>query len=244
VEKVNFYGIMMNVLESTQFLLKCNEYLAGDKHRNIFFINAHCFNIAYHSSTYKEALNTCDLLLNDGIGIKLGAMFRGIKMKENMCGTDIIPKLLTLASNQGKNIYLLGGKENTAQLAKRKLEEGIPGISIVGCRNGYFDVNQSKPIIDDIIKRKTDILVVGMGVPRQELWLSNNKEELQGIKISIAGGAILDFISQTVYRAPLWMRKIGMEWLFRLLQEPVRLFKRYFLGIPLFFYLIFKLRWQ
>ena len=115
-------------------------------------------------------------------------------------------------------------------------------MSMVGSRNGYFDFDNDQDILNDIILKKTEILIVGMGVPRQELWLTKSKDKLTGVKISVAGGAILDFLSENVARAPGWMQKIGMEWIFRLLQEPRRLFKRYFIGIPLFHYYIFKLK--
>ena len=157
-----------------------------------------------------------------------------------MNGTDFIPKLLTLARDLNKNVYLLGGEEGVAEKAKQNLEWKIPGIKVVGTRNGYFDFDDDNEIVKDIVNKNTDLLIVGMGVPRQELWLTKNKEKLDGVKISVAGGAILDFISENVKRAPKWMRKSGTEWVFRLVQEPVRLFKRYFIGIPKFFYYLAK----
>ena len=120
--------------------------------------------------------------------------------------------------------------------------EKYPELKICGYRNGYFDLNNDLEVLQDIIYKKTELLIVGMGVPRQELWLAKNKDRLAGVKISIAGGAILDFISENVSRAPKWMRKTGTEWVFRLLQEPARLFQRYAIGIPLFYYFIYKLK--
>jgi N-acetylglucosaminyldiphosphoundecaprenol N-acetyl-beta-D-mannosaminyltransferase len=232
----------MDNTDTGETLSICRKYFESNKNNLIFFMNAHCFNIAQKKSDYKQALNKSDMLLNDGIGIKMGAKFKGLRIRENMNGTDFIPRLLELARDLNKNVYLLGGEEGIAKSAARKLELKFPGINIVGTRNGFFDFFDDHEILADIIERKTDLLVVGMGVPRQELWLQKNKEKLSGVQISIAGGAILDFISEKVSRAPLWMRKSGTEWIFRFLQEPKRLFKRYFIGIPEFYINLLKAR--
>jgi N-acetylglucosaminyldiphosphoundecaprenol N-acetyl-beta-D-mannosaminyltransferase len=242
MSKTRYYNIDMDVLDTRETLSRFRGYLESDTNHIVFFINAHCFNIAQQNIKYRETLNQSDILLNDGIGIKLGAKKIGIQIKENMNGTDFIPKLLEFARDHNKNVYFLGGHEGIAAIASKKMQQKFPAISIVGCRNGYFDFDNDKELLDDIIRKKTEILIVGMGVPRQELWLTKNKENLKGVKISVAGGAILDFLSENVARAPDWMQKIGMEWVFRLLQEPRRLFKRYFIGIPLFHYYIFKLK--
>jgi len=242
MSKTKFYNIDVDILNREETISICHGFLDSESNHLMFFINAHCFNIAQKNMEYKRALNEADLLLNDGIGIKLGAKISGISLKENMNGTDFVPKILEFAKDQSKNVYFLGGKEGIALAAKQKTEIKLPGISIVGFRNGYFDFNRDQEIIDDIVAKKTEILIIGMGVPRQELWLTINKDKLIGVKISIAGGAVLDFIAGKVVRAPKWMQNTGTEWIFRLLQEPKRLFKRYALGIPLYYYYILKLK--
>ncbi len=240
MKKTKYYNLLFDNLNTSETLQECEGFLKKEHTNLIFFINAHCFNIAQNNDSYKKALNNADVLLNDGIGFKLGAKFAGITIEENMNGTDFIPKLLTLARDLNKNVYLLGGEEGIAARAREKLESRIPGISIVGTRNGYFDFDHDDEIVADIIGRETELLIVGMGVPRQELWLTKNKGKLKGVKISVAGGAVLDFMSENVKRAPQWMQKTGTEWIFRLYQEPKRLFNRYFVGIPKFFYYLAK----
>lgn len=243
MNKQGYYNTKLDVLNSREFLAICQQYISQKDNRIIYFINAHCFNIAQKNRTYLTAVNEADILLNDGIGIKLGSFFTNVKIKENMNGTDIIPKVLEFSKLNNLNVYLLGGSEGVADTAKSNIEKRFPGISIVGSKNGFFDFNNCGNIIDDIINNKTDLLIVGMGVPRQELWLYENKDRLEAVKISIAGGAILDFLSGNINRAPAWMRNSGIEWLYRLIHEPLRLFKRYFIGIPEFFLYIagFKL---
>lgn len=240
MNKQNYFNIPINALNTSELLLVCQKYISQSNNKIIYFINAHCFNVAQKNEAYQSALNEADLILNDGIGIKLGSFFTKIKIKENMNGTDIIPKVLEFSKLNNLNIYLLGGSEGVAYNARLKLEERLPGISIVGSTSGFFDINNCDKIIDDIVKHKTDILIVGMGVPRQELWLNEYRNKLKGVKISIAGGAILDFISGKINRAPNWMRKCGIEWVYRLIHEPFRLFKRYFVGIPVFFFHIVR----
>ncbi len=237
MKKRSYYNIKLNVLNTRELLSICkNVILQSDKNKSIYFINAHCFNIAQKNKSYLKVLNNVDILLNDGIGIKIGSFFTKVKLKENMNGTDIIPKILKFSHSNNLNVYLLGGIDGVANAAKKNIKKKHPGISIVGARSGYFDFNNDSKIIENINNNKTDILIVGMGVPRQELWLSKNSKNLKEVKIIIAGGAILDFLSETISRAPYWMRKSGTEWIFRFISEPKRLFKRYFIGIPIFFF--------
>lgn len=242
MEKIDFYNLKINNFNTDETLSICQEFFRNEQNNLIFFVNAHCFNMAQNNAGYKNALNNVDLLLNDGIGIKLGAKMAGINIRENMNGTDFIPKLISLARKMEQNIYLLGGEEGIAQKAAETLKSKLDGLSIVGTRNGFFEFDDDGEVVDDIVSKNTDLLVVGMGVPRQELWLTKNKDKLKGVKISVAGGAVLDFISGKVERAPRWMQKTGIEWIFRLVQEPKRLFKRYFVGIPVFFLNILKLK--
>lgn len=236
MEKKSYYNIQLNVLNTSEVLSICqNDILQNDINKLIYFINAHCFNIAQKNKSYLNAINDADILLNDGIGIKIGSFFTTIKLKENMNGTDLIPKILEFSKLNNLNVYLLGGVKGVASTAKKNIEKKLTGITIVGAKSGYFDFNNDDEIVEDINNCKTDILLVGMGVPRQELWLSKNRNKLTGVKISIAGGAILDFLSREITRAPNWMRRTGTEWIYRLVNEPHRLFKRYFIGIPVFF---------
>ena len=226
----------MDLLTTDTALELCRQYLDEQTHRSLFFLNAHCFNISLKNCDYLDALNNTDLLLNDGIGIKIASRMTGSAVRENMNGTDFIPKLLGLAADQKHKVFLLGGKKGIAETAEANIRKHTPHIDIVGTASGYFDHDEEQNLIQAINDSEATVLVVGMGVPYQELWLSRHKPLLEGIRISVAGGAILDFMANNVPRAPQWMRRLGMEWLFRFIQEPRRLFRRYFIGNFLFFY--------
>jgi N-acetylglucosaminyldiphosphoundecaprenol N-acetyl-beta-D-mannosaminyltransferase len=236
MRKLKFYNLRLDVLNYREALNLCTDYLEGKEFRTVFFINAHCFNVAQKNHSYAKILNQCDLLLNDGIGINIAARCTGIKLKANMNGSDFTPQLLKLAAEKGKRIFLLGSKPGVAEKCRMELEKSNPSIKICGTHHGYFKAEENENIIHRIRESGADVLLAGMGVPAQEFWIMNNKEALPQIKMAIAAGAVMDFISGNIRRAPSWIRKIKMEWLYRFLMEPKRLFKRYCIGNILFFY--------
>ena len=194
----------------------------------LFFLNAHCFNLAQKDREYFDILNSCDYLLNDGIGIKIASKIEKLVLKKNLNGTDFIPEIAEMAAKKGYKIFLLGAKDGIAEEAAVKLKEKFEGLQIAGVHSGYG--------LDE------SVLEMGMGVPMQEKWIRENKSKLGSVKLFVGGGAILDFLSQRIRRAPLLMRKIGLEWLFRLCLEPGRLWRRYLVGNFLFFYYILVLK--
>lgn len=240
--KTEFYNIGINITDKKNVMNICNRFFLSDKTRTVFFLNAHCFNIAQKNQKYRNALNNSDLVLNDGIGIKLGSYLAGIKIRENLNGTDLIPEILSLAANNRKKVFFLGGKEGVAEKASQTIKDRIPEMQIAGCLSGYFSKKEEQEVIEKVNSSEAELLVLGMGVPKQELWASRNRDKLENIKIIIAGGAILDFLSGRIRRAPLWMRKMNMEWVFRLINEPGRLWKRYIIGNILFVFYLFRIR--
>lgn len=205
----------------------------------LFFLNAHCFNLAQKDREYFDILNSCDYLLNDGIGIKIASKIEKLVLKKNLNGTDFIPEIAEMASKKGYKIFLLGAKDGIAEEAAVKLKEKFEGLQIAGVHSGY---GLDESVLEMINNSKADILIAGMGVPMQEKWIRENKSKLGSVKLFVGGGAILDFLSQRIRRAPLLIRKIGLEWLFRLCLEPGRLWRRYLVGNFLFFYYILVLK--
>lgn len=232
--------LKIDILNTNEAIKRCEEYFDGDKYNGIYFLNAHCCNIARKNKEYKNAINSNTLVLNDGIGVKLALKVFGIKEKENMNGTDFIPEIINLAIDLNKKIYLLGGQKGVVDKVERKLIEKNPRVNIVGKHDGYFNDDESQNIINEINEKKVDLLIVGMGVPLQEIWLNKNMHKFESVKIGVAGGAILDFLSGNVKRAPMIMRQLKLEWLYRLYLEPNRLWKRYLIGNFEFIYNVFK----
>lgn len=234
LNSVQLYHLRINNIDSRSIL----EYLDTSIKSNssglvsIFFLNAHCFNLSLKDSSYYEALAQSDILLNDGMGIKIASAVQGVKIEENMNGTDFIPKVVNYCQLDGVKIFLLGGKPGVAAAAARNWVSEFPNLNICGTCSGYFTNNDQ--VIQQINDSGAQVLIVGMGVPKQEIWLHENRETLGTVKVAIAGGAILDFAAKIVPRAPKILRKIGLEWIYRLYREPRRLAKRYIVGNVVF----------
>ena len=151
-------------------------------------------------------------------------------MLDNLNGTDLIPKLISLCKRTDKKVFLLGTLDERLEKAKENIKANNPGVKIVGTNNGFFTSDEEDDIIQKINNSNADMLIVGMGVPYQEKWVDSVKSKFDSVKLVVAGGAVIDFMSGSFKRAPKWMQKLGIEWIYRLLQEPGRLMKRYMLG--------------
>ncbi len=197
------------------------------------FVNAHAANLAHRDPAYRRALLAADLVLNDGSGVELAARLQGTRFRANLNGTDLIPLVLDLAARQAHRVFLLGGRPGVAQSAARALTARHLGLHVVGHAHGYFPPRAAHTVADAVRASGADLLVVGLGNPAQELFLSAHLRRT-GVRLGIAGGAFLDFAAGRVPRAPRWMREAGVEWVFRLGREPGRLFHRYVVGNPLF----------
>lgn len=239
--RVPFYNISIDLMDHQEVLDQCHQFLGAPRCHTIFFLNAHCFNIAQQQADYTKAISESELLLNDGVGIKLASLAVGVPLKENLNGTDLIPRILNLVAQQKKKVFFLGGVDGVAKSAARQAKEVIPELEVVGWHSGYFNLQQENELIKQINESGAQVLVLGMGVPRQELWAARHREALTNVRLIVGGGAILDFISGHIPRAPLWLRKINMEWVYRFYLEPGRMWKRYTTGIFLFFYNVIRL---
>ena len=224
-----FSGRMQEALE------KIDCFVQSKTAHFIAFINAHCLNIAYKNEAYRQILTECSAVFADGIGAKIGAGLLGYKVEENINGTDLFP----LLAEKPYRIYLFGGAPGVAEKALEKAKAMNGKAEFVGCADGFFQSKSEEEILAELAGLKVDILLVALGVPKQEEWIHRHRSELPGC-VAIGVGGLLDFVSGRIPRAPLWMRKCNVEWCFRLYCEPVRLFKRYIIGNPLFLARVFQ----
>ena len=197
------------------------------------FVNADCLNIASCNQPYKAILADQRGVFADGSGIALVSRLRGINISENVNGTDMFPLLCQAAAAHGISIFLLGAEPGVAGRVAANMSAEYPDLAIAGTHHGYFDPSEEGSVISMINQSGADILLVAMGAPRQEVWIAANRERLAP-KVAVGVGGLFDFFSGRVWRAPAAMRQTGMEWVWRLIQEPNRLWRRYILGNPLF----------
>lgn len=212
---------------------------ARDRARMVHFVHPHALNLASFDAGLAERLADADLVLPDGIGIRVAASILGVSMRHNLNGTDLLPLLCRRASEAGVKLALIGAAPGVAEACAQKLIEGSPGLSIPVVSHGFIDTQEAKVIAAKIGELGRSIVLVGMGSPLQERFAWEHLGHLPQATVITVGG-LFDFFSGRVPRAPLAWRELGLEWLFRLLQEPRRLAKRYLVGNPLFLALALK----
>ena len=199
----------------------------------IAYVNAHTLNLGATDDSYRALLKSADVVLNDGIGVSIAARMQGASFPENLNGSDFNPVILALAARRGWTAYLLGAAPGVAREASRRLQADIPGLEVVGTRDGYFSRDDDEAVASEIKQLGADVVMVAMGNPLQERWLESNLAAT-GARLGVGVGAFFDFTAGTAKRAPAWMNRAGIEWLWRLAQEPKRLFRRYVVGNPVF----------
>jgi N-acetylglucosaminyldiphosphoundecaprenol N-acetyl-beta-D-mannosaminyltransferase len=201
--------------------------------RQVCFVNADCVNLSFKNPAYRRVLQSSWMVLADGIGMKLAGRAFGRDIRENLCGTDVFVGLCQSLAGTGKKLFLLGGRPGVAEGVVSWIERNHPGVRIAGTHHGYFTADQEPDVIRQIAESQADILLVAFGAPRQDQWI-NGHLAATGVRVALGVGGLFDYYCGRIPRAPLWVREIGMEWLFRVYQEPKRLWKRYFLGNAVF----------
>jgi N-acetylglucosaminyldiphosphoundecaprenol N-acetyl-beta-D-mannosaminyltransferase len=195
---------------------------------------------AKNNAHFQDILNKADLSLCDSEIVKIAASFLGYNIKEKITGWDLLTVICKRLGRKSK-YFILGGNEEDIIIAAHELERSNSDVKIVGFHHGYFGKDKDREIISIINSVNTDILIIGMGSPRQELWVDKNKEFLK-TKIIMCVGGIIDIVAGKTNRAPVWMQKAGLEWSWRLILEPKRLWRRYLIDDMGFFYLLLKER--
>jgi len=220
-------SVMMTLVDEIRLIRKnpdrlINEMMA-DRNYVVSFVNAHAMNLACQSAQFMHALRSADLLLRDGAGMQILLTAIGKDPGLNMNGTDFIPKLILACKDHP--IALCGSTASTAAAAAAWLEQS--GAHKVTHCDGFQPLNH---YLQMLRAQRPRIVILGMGMPKQELLSAMIARDLPGPMLVINGGAILDFMAHRVRRAPRLMRRLGLEWVFRLLLEPHRLWRRYLLG--------------
>ncbi|MDQ7857236.1 MAG: WecB/TagA/CpsF family glycosyltransferase [Armatimonadota bacterium] len=199
----------------------------------VAYANAHTLNLAARDPGYRAVLRRAALVLNDGAGLALAGRLRGRPFPANLNGSDFTPRVLALAAARGWPVYFLGARPGVAEEAARRLRARMPDLRVVGVRDGYFPPEETAAVVEAVRRSRTGLLLVAMGNPRQEFWLDQHLAAT-GARVGIGVGAFFDFAAGVVPRAPAWMNRVGVEWVYRLAHEPRRLWRRYLVGNGVF----------
>lgn len=228
-DELSVLGIRIDNLTMTESLEWIRAAIEKETPAQVSFLNPHCANVACRDGAYFQSLEDSALTLADGIGLKIAGKLLGREIRQNVNGTDLFPRLCAELAGTGQGLYLLGGRPGVPEAVRDWITEHHPGVTVSGVRNGYFSEAEEPDIVEAIRRSGASVLLVAFGVPKQELWIARHLDAL-GVPVVLGVGGLFDFFSGRIPRAPLWMREIGLEWVYRLYQEPGRMWQRYLVG--------------
>lgn len=237
------FGIRVETAPPADLLRRILAFAERGEHRRVAYVNAHVLNASYTDHALRSALQRADIVYCDGYGVRLAARTIGLSVPHRMTGADWIWGVAALCEATGRSLYLLGSNPGASQEAAVALKRWYPRLDVCGTHHGYFDIGtaHSERVIEHIAERKPDVLLVGMGTPLQELWVDHYFDRLD-VSVVWTVGALFDYVSGRVPRAPRWLADHGLEWIFRLAIEPRRMWRRYLLGNPVFLWRVWNER--
>lgn len=211
-------SVRIDALDLQGILSRIGDFLKGSRLHQIATVNPEFVMAAQHDGDFLRILNSTDLNVADGIGLQLAAKIAHVKIGERVTGVDLTWTLARLAAEKGYSLFLLGAAEGVARKAGEALVKSVPRLKIAGAYAGAPDEDGIVELIND---SGADILCVAFGSPKQEKFIFENRDKLKA-KIAMGVGGTFDYIAGVVPRAPLWMRNMGLEWLYRLFMQPKR----------------------
>jgi N-acetylglucosaminyldiphosphoundecaprenol N-acetyl-beta-D-mannosaminyltransferase len=215
--------------EIIHFIQRCIE---ENKKGWITGINGHALNLAYKSVWLRDFYHHAILNCSEGMGVVTAAFLSGVKIPKRKVWADWAYELLHMIEQNDYSLFFLGSTDEVGIKAIEQLHILYPQLRISGRLNGYSDMEHNDTVIETINRAKPDIVFVGLGMPKQEVWISRNIDKLE-VKIFFPVGALLDYLSGMKKRCPRWMASMGFEWFYRVLTEPQKVWRRYLLGNPL-----------
>lgn len=231
VPTTRIFGVPFSKMSMQQTVEYLAERIEAKLPTQVVTANPEIVMVALEQPAYHEVLQQVDLIVPDGTGIVWAASYQGDPVAERVPGYDLLLELVSRGSRQGWCIYMLGAGSEVVAKAAKKLKTLYPGIKVVGCRDGYFTDDQLPDLLKEIQNAKPDLLFVGLGAPKQELWIHRHKAALQ-VPVMMGVGGSFDGLAGKVPRAPQLFRKLRLEWFYRLLMQPSRW--RRMLALPKF----------
>ena len=229
------FDIPIDLARPADVLQTITGWAAERRARRVMYVNAHVVNQARAIPQLAEALRRADLVYCDGYGVRLAARVLGKSVPHRMTGADWIWAMSRLCELAGHGVYLLGSEPPLAREAAARLRRRCPQLRVCGAHHGFFDLDSphNERVIEDINEHQPRIVLVGMGTPKQELWVDRYGGRLDDCVVWTVG-SLFDYVSGHTPRAPRWLADNGLEWIFRLAIEPHRMWRRYLLGNPVF----------
>ncbi len=242
--KTNLMGVPVACVDKQGLLGAVSTWMQAESGasrpvRLVTYMNAHCFNLVFSDTEYRQNLQKFDLIYADGVGAVLAGRLLGGCRLTKLTGADWIYDLCDLAQRRRWNLFIVAGKPGIAARARTNLCELYPDLVISGAYDGHFIEKSERQLLDSIRRQAPDLLLLGMSVPLQENWSASLRCELP-VRICWAVGALFDYVAGKEPRAPGWMRAVALEWLWRLLVNPAGKWNRYLIGNPVFLYRLLR----
>jgi N-acetylglucosaminyldiphosphoundecaprenol N-acetyl-beta-D-mannosaminyltransferase len=238
-DRVEFLGLCFDSLTLSEVLDRIELFVEERIPRKIFTPNVALLMWSRKNRFLRDVYRTSDIVTVDGMAIHYALHLVGTPVKETLSASLMFYPLLELAQERGWRVYLLGAKEPVLQAAVRNLKQRFPSLRIVGARNGYFDADNPSDVVCCIRKAAPDILLLGMSTPMKERFTAEHLDEMN-VPVTLGVGGMFDIAAGVAKFAPRWVRVLCLEWLYRLLQEPRRMWKRYLTTNVAFLWLLQK----
>ncbi|MCB9761519.1 MAG: WecB/TagA/CpsF family glycosyltransferase [Alphaproteobacteria bacterium] len=242
-ERVRLFGCDFDVVDLQQAIARVEAWIASGELHQGCGVNVDQLVKMKDEPMFKEIVGKCDLVTADGTPVVWASKLFRKPLPERVAGIDLFEALLPVAAQRGYKVYLLGAKEESLQAAKAKYLAENPGLQIVGARNGYFKVEDEQEIAEDIRDSGAQMLFIAISSPKKEQFVDRNRELLSGVGFILGVGGSFDIAAGLYKRAPSWMAKAGVEWLYRFMQEPRRMGRRYFVDDSKFLGMMAKEAW-
>lgn len=237
--RISMMGCFIDNLTMSETVERIAGFIqSGHSHQHVV-VNVDKLVKASRDANLRSIINECSLINADGMPVVWTSRLLGRPLKERVTGVDLFDELMRESALRGWRVFLLGAEESVVTAVRRLYESQYPNLKIVGHRNGFWSGEQEAEVVEQIRICSPDLLFVAMGSPHKERFLKRCKDELR-VPFSMGVGGTFDVVVGKVKRAPLWMQKVGLEWFYRFLQEPRRMFRRYFIDDPFFLVLLAK----
>lgn len=229
--RIYILGSLIDKVDTKEALRRVEQFIQEGTPHQIITANAEIIYRGYRDKKLSRTLNKAHLVTADGMGVVWASRYLKDPVQERVTGIDLMRSICSKAQEKGWKLYFLGAAPGVAEKAVLKVLETYPKCRIVGYDHGYFSPEEEPKVIENIKKVQPDILFVAMGAPKQDFWIREHLQEL-GVPVCMGVGGSFDVLAGNVERAPEWMQKRGLEWLFRLYKEPKRW--RRMLALPRF----------
>ena len=241
IEGVNILGVQFSNLDEPELVALLDDRISKARKTQVCFVPTNSILAARKSQFVMDVYNSADVVMCDGVPVKWAAGFLGTPLKERLTGFDFFPHFIQHCAEKNYSVYFMGAKEGVALQLAEKYQLLYPSIRIAGYSTppfaAVFSKEQNDAICADINAANPHVLFVSLTAPKQDIWIHQQLHQLN-IKLAIGVGAAFDSEAGSLQRAPMLMQRIGLEWLYRFIQEPRRMFRRYFIEAPLFIPLV------